>query len=479
MTVANAKETIQQVVAAGPFDRNWTSLKGYNTPSWYENAKFGIFIHWGVYSVPAFHNEWYPRNMYIQDSPDFKHHVETYGPQAKFGYKDFIPLFTAERFDPQHWAGLFKRAGAQFVMPVAEHHDGFAMYDCSFSDWKATKMGPKRDIIAELAAAVREQFMIFGLSSHRAEHWWFFNGGMAFDSDVQDARYAGLYAPAQPETLPPNEEFLDDWLARTCELVDKYQPQIVWFDWWIEQPIFEPYRQLFAAYYYNRGAQWDRGVAVNYKHDAFPQGSAVFDIERGQAANILPYFWQTDTSVAKTSWGYVQDQDYKTVGDLIGDLVDIVSKNGALLLNIGPRPDGTIPQPEEELLLGIGRWLNINGEAIYGTRPWKVFGEGPTQVVEGSFNDTKRQSFTSQDLRFTTRGDTLYAIALAWPQDGRVTIKSLASDNALFSPAVAKVELLGVGEPLQWSRDADGLTITLPSHKPGEHAFAFRITPEK
>jgi alpha-L-fucosidase len=479
MNVADAKETIRQVIAAGPFDRTWLSLKGYTTPTWYEDAKFGIFIHWGVYSVPAFHNEWYPRNMYMRDSPDFKHHLETYGSQAKFGYKDFIPMFTAEKFDPQHWAGLFKRAGAQFVMPVAEHHDGFAMYDCSFSEWKATKMGPRRDIIAELAAAVREQFLVFGLSSHRAEHWWFFNGGMAFDSDVQDARYAGLYAPAQSDQLPPNEEFLDDWLVRTCELVDKYQPQVVWFDWWIEQPIFEAYRQRFAAYYYNRGAQWDRDVAINYKHDAFPAGSAIFDIERGQAADIRPYFWQTDTAVAKTSWGYVENQDYKTVSDLIGDLVDIVSKNGALLLNIGPRPDGTIPEAEEELLLGIGRWLNVNGEAIYGTRPWKVFGEGPTEVVEGSFNDTKRQSFTGQDLRFTTRGDTLYAIALAWPDSGRVTIKALASDNALFSHTVAKVELLGVSEPLQWLRGADGLTITLPSYKSGEHAFAFRITPEK
>jgi alpha-L-fucosidase len=478
MTLIDAKETIRQVIAAGPFDRNWSSLQGYTVPSWYQNAKFGIFIHWGVYSVPAFHNEWYPRNMYIRDSAAFKHHQETYGSQANFGYKDFIPMFTAEHFDPQHWAGLFKQAGAQFVVPVAEHHDGFALYDCSFSDWNAVKMGPKRDIIGELAQAVRKQFLVFGLSSHRAEHWWFFNGGMAFDSDVQDARYAGLYAPAQPETLPPNEVFLDDWLVRTCELVDKYQPQMVWFDWWIEQPIFEPYRQRFAAYYYNRGAQWERGVAINYKHNAFPEGSAVFDIERGQAADIHPSFWQTDTAVAKTSWGYVQNQDYKTVTDLVGDLVDIVSKNGALLLNIGPRPDGVIPEAEEALLLGIGRWLNVNGEAIYGTRPWKIFGEGPTQVVEGSFNDTRRQPFTSQDLRFTTRGKTLYAIALAWPESGSLTIKSLASDSSLFSHTIAKVELLGSSEPLHWSRGMDGLTITLPSQKSGEHAFAFRITGE-
>nr|MDQ2888691.1 alpha-L-fucosidase [Chloroflexota bacterium] len=328
-------------------------------------------------------------------------------------------------------------------------------------------------------AAVRRHWLVFGLSSHRAEHWWFFNGGMKFDSDVQDARYAGLYGPAQPDTLPPNEEFLDDWLVRTCELVDKYQPQLLWFDWWIEQPIFRSSLQQFAAYYYNRAAQWQRGVAINHKFHAFPEGTAVFDIERGQLTDMRRDFWQTDTAIAKNSWGYVKQQDYKTVGSLIGDLVDSVSKNGALLLNIGPRPDGTIPQIEEEILLGIGKWLAINGAAIYGTRPWKVFGEGPTQVVGGSFNDTKRTAFTSQDIRFTTRGNTLYAIALAWPENGRITIRSLATDAALFQHTIEKVELLGVKEPLQWSRDRSGLVIEVPTHKPCDYAFVFQITPEK
>jgi alpha-L-fucosidase len=479
MRVAEAKQNIHEVIAAGPFNANWESLKAYHVPSWYEDAKFGIFIHWGVYSVPAFGNEWYPRNMYQQDSAVFRHHVETYGPQTQFGYKDFIPLFTAEEFDPDQWAGLFRKAGAQFVVPIAEHHDGFAMYDCGFSDWNAVKMGPKRDIIGELAAAVRRQWLVFGLSSHRAEHWWFYNGGMKFDSDVQDARYAGLYGPAQPETLPPNEEFLDDWLVRTSELVDKYQPQLVWFDWWIEQPIFRSYLQQFAAYYYNRGVQWERGVAINYKHDAFPEGTAVFDIERGQLTDTRPYFWQTDTSVSKKSWGYVANQDYKTADSIVDDLVDIVSKNGALLLNIGPRPDGTIPQPEQELLLEIGRWLAVNGEAIYGTRPWKVYGEGPTPVVGGSFNDTKRGAFTSQDIRFTTRGDTLYAITLAWPEHGSVTIKSLATDSGLFQRDIEKVELLGYNEPLHWRCDQSGLTVDLPSRRPCEYAFVFRISSDK
>jgi alpha-L-fucosidase len=476
MGVAEAKQTIHEVIDTGPFHTNWESLKAYHVPSWYEDAKFGIFIHWGVYSVPAFGSEWYPRNMYLQDSPVFKHHVETYGPQTQFGYKDFIPLFTAEKFDPDQWAGLFRKAGAQFVVPVAEHHDGFAMYDSAFSDWTAVKMGPRRDIIGELAAAVRRQWLVFGLSSHRAEHWWFFNGGTKFDSDVQDARYAALYGPAQPETLPPNEEFLDDWLARTCELVDKYQPQLVWFDWWIEQPIFRSYLQQFAAYYYNRGVQWCRGVAINYKHEAYPEGTAVFDIERGQFTDLRPLFWQTDTAVSKNSWGYVTNQDYKTADSIIDDLVDIVSKNGALLLNIGPRPDGTIPQPEQELLLEIGRWLAVNGEAIYGTRPWKVFGEGPTQVIGGSFNDTKRAAFTSQDIRFTTRGNSLYAIALAWPEHGSMTIKSLATDSGLFQRDIEKVELLGYNESLHWRRDDSGLTVDLPSRRPCEYAFALRIS---
>ena len=477
MSIAHAKQRIRQTIAEGPFAANWESLKAYTVPAWYEDAKFGIFIHWGIYAVPGFVSEWYPRNMYVHGTPEFQHHVETYGTQERFGYKDFIPQFTAEYFDPDAWANLFRRAGAQFVVPVAEHHDGFAMYETAFSEWSAARMGPKRDLIGELAEAVRRQWLVFGLSSHRAEHWWFFNGGMTFDSDVQDARYIGLYGPAQPKTLQPNEEFLDDWLARTCELVEKYQPQLVWFDWWIEEPAFRSYLQKFAAYYYNSGAQWERGVALNYKHKAFPEGSAVYDIERGQLTDIRPHFWQTDTAVSKNSWGYVKQQDYKTTTDLVSDLVDIVSKNGALLLNIGPRPDGTIPEQEQELLLSMGRWLAINGEAIYGSRPWKIFGEGPTQVVGGSFNDTKREPFTSQDIRFTTRDEILYAIALAWPANDALTIKSLATASTLFQHQIEKVELLGYQDTLHWTHDGSGLTITLPSQPVGEHAFVFRISP--
>ena len=463
-------------VPSGPFQPNWASLENYTVPDWYQDGKFGIFIHWGVYSVPAFGNEWYPRHMYLADRPEFAHHVETNGPQSRFGYKDFIAQFTAEKFDPDHWAKLFRAAGARFVVPVAEHHDGFAMYDCALSKWDAKDMGPKRDLIGDLAGAVRDNGMIFGVSSHRAEHWWFFDGGRAFESDVQDPRYLDFYGPAEPRDSQPNQAFLDDWLARGCELIDKYQPQLFWFDWWIEQPIFAPYLQHFAAYYYNRAGEWNRGVAINYKHQAFPDKTAVFDVERGQLADIRPQFWQTDTSVSKNSWGYVQNQSYKTAASIVHDLVDIVSKNGALLLNIGPRPDGTIPEPEEEILREIGRWLVVNGEAIYGTRPWKVFGEGPTEVVEGSFKDTQRSAFTSQDIRFTTKGDTLYVIVLALPA-GEVAIHSLGSNLRLYPKAIGKVELVGSAEPIAWSRDGAALRISLPGEKPSDHALALRILP--
>lgn len=481
----------QQDQTGTNFEANWPSLQGYQIPEWYQDAKFGIFIHWGVYSVPAFGNEWYPRNMYQQGTKEFEHHVQTYGPQTEFGYKDFIPQFKASNYNPAAWAKLFKEAGAKYVVPVAEHHDGFAMYDTGLSEWTAAKMGPQRDLIGELAEAVRQEGLTFGLSSHRAEHWFFFDGGRKFPSDVQDPRYAGLYAPADP--VPPDllninsgpgpkPDFLADWLARCKELVDKYRPQIFYFDWAIEHKSFEKNLQEFAAYYYNQAATWGDwdavGPSINYKNMglaapgmALPDGWGVFDVERGQLADIRPVFWQTDTATQKNSWGYTENQDYKTAGSIIGDLVDIVSKNGTLLLNIGPKPDGTIPEPEQEILREIGAWLAVNGEAIYNTRPWQKYGEGPTEVVGGSFNDTARQDFTSQDFRFTVGSDgSLYTICLAWPTE-IVTVYSLGS-----AIPVKAVMLLGSDEKVDWSQDETGLHIQPLSQKPCQHAYSFKIT---
>lgn len=472
------------------YEATWQSLTQYQVPGWYLDGKFGIFIHWGLYAVPAFGNEWYPRNMYLEGTPEYEHHRKTYGPQDKFGYKDFIPMFRAERYDPAAWAELFRRAGAKFVVPVAEHHDGFAMYDSRLSDWTAAKMGPKRDLIGDLAQAVREAGMVFGVSSHRAEHWFFLNGGRNFHSDVNDPRYEDFYGPAAPTpysqlggelwrnrdwTPRPDAKYLDDWLARCKELIDLYRPQLFWFDWWIEQIVFQPYVQKFAEYYYNRGLEWDMGVAINYKHSTFAEGAAVLDIERGQLNSIRPYFWQNDTSVSKNSWGYIHNHDYKTARDLIGDLVDVVSKNGALLLNIGPRPDGTIPEKEQELLLEIGRWLEINGEAIYGTRPWEIYGEGPTEVPEGSFTDTDRRAFTSQDIRFTQKQDALYAIVMSGAE-GPVTIRTLAEGAPTANVSIAGIGLLGGPDDLPWKRDENGLTVEIPSAGlSGTHAFVLKI----
>jgi len=479
--VARALEKVDAGVAQGPYRAAWESLENYQVPQWYADAKFGIFIHWGVYSVPAFDSEWYPRNMYQEKEPAFKHHVEMFGSQATFGYKDFIPRFTAEKFDANTWAELFRKAGAKYVVPVAEHHDGFPMYDCSFTEWSAAKMGPKQDIVGELAAAVRKQGMRLGASSHRAEHWWFFEGGMTFDSDVRDAHNLGLYGPAQPKRLQgadhdnqPNEAYLHDWLARTAEIVDKYQPELIWFDWWIEEAAFKPYLEKFAAFYYNRGAQWKKGVAINYKNKAFPERAAVLDIERGQLDTLRPIFWQTDTSIGKKSWGYIENEDFKTADSIVDQLVDIASKNGALLLNIGPRPDGTIPEQAQAVLLEVGKWLAVNGEAIYGTRPWRISGEGPTNVVGGAFKDTETKPFTGRDVRFTSKGKTLYAIALEWPQNGKLLVQSLAVGSPNMR-AIKSVQLLGYQGKLRFARGLDGLVVDLPAHKPNDYAYAFKI----
>ena len=479
-----------------PFKADWDSLGAYRVPEWFRDAKFGIFIHWGVFSVPAFDNEWYPRNMYIEGSKAFQHQVETYGPQAKFGYKDFIPMFKAEHFDADGWVDLFAKAGARYVVPVAEHCDGFAMYNSDVDPWNAARMGPKRDVVGELAAATRKRGLHFGASSHRAEHWWWYDGGMRFDSDVRDPKYAVLYGPAKPEAMPgddqtkypdpshlekwlaPDAAFMDDWLARSTEIVDKYHPDFLYFDWWIGQPAFQPYLKRMAAYYYNEAARRKQPVVLTYKMNDFPENAAVLDVERGKldAIRLLP--WQTDTSVSIHSWGYVKNDEYRTAKSLIGELVDVVSKNGNLLLFVGPKSDGTIPDEARDILLQMGAWLKTNGEAIYGSRPWLVFGEGPTKVTSSAL-DTDVQEFKAEDIRYTTNRGALFAIALGWPQGGDLRLHSLYRGNPYLPGEVCSVRLLGSEGKLKWTTEEDGLHIKLPSSAPDEAAFTFRIETKK
>ena len=457
------------------YQANWESLEKYKTPDWFRDVKFGIFIHWGVYSVPAFGSEWYPREMYQQGTEEYKHHLATYGPHNKFGYKDFIPLFKAEKFNADEWIELFKKSGAKYVVPVAEHHDGFAMYKTSLSKWNASEMGPKRDVVGELAAAAKKAGLIFGVSSHRIEHWWFMNGGRRFDSDVNDPKYADFYGPAREQNETMSPEYMNDWLLRCTELVDKYQPQLFWFDWWIEQPALDPYRKSFAAYYYNKGLEWNKGVVINNKYDkAYPEGTTVLDIERGKLSEIRQLPWQTDDAVSYKSWGYIPRDSFKTVKYLVNNLIDIVSKNGCLLLNIGPKPDGTIPDEAKERLLAIGKWLEVNGDAIYGTRPWKIYGEGPTKVAGGAFSDAKDQPFTADDIRFTAKGDYLYAISMDTPKKD-LLIKNLS----LTAGKIKSVELLGSTGKINWSQTKSGLTIKPSANYASENAVVYKISLEK
>jgi len=463
------------------YDANWESLKQYTVPEWYRDAKFGIFIHWGVYAVPAYGGDswgaWYAQNMYRKGTKVYNHHIETYGPQDKFGYKDFIPMFKAQKFNADAWAKLFKEAGAKYVIPVAEHHDGFAMYKTSLSRWNAYDMGPHQDIIGELAKAIRKEGMIFGLSSHRAEHWFFYYNGRLIKSDVNDPKYQDFYGPAEEGGYDfPNHdlstEFLNDWLLRSTELVNKYHPQIFWFDQYIERQSFQPYLKTFAAYYYNHGLQWGKEVVLNYKYKAFPDSAGVLDIERGKQADIRALPWQTDDAVAYNSWGYINGEHYKSAQYLVDELIDIVSKNGNFLLNIGPRADGTIPEEQQALLLNIGKWLHINGEAIYGTRPWKVFGEGPAKSLGGDHIDKKVEPFTSEDIRFTTKGNTLYAIPLVIPEE-KITITSLTDKEPGLK--IASVELVGSKEKINWSQGNDGLVIKTVKAFPSKYAAVFKI----
>jgi alpha-L-fucosidase len=412
--------------------------------------------------------------------------VATYGPLDKVGYKDFLPMFKAEHFDPAAWAELFKKSGAKYVVPVAEHHDGFAMYDSGLSDWTAAKMGPHRDTTGELGRAVRAAGLHFGVSSHRVEHNFFLGVGRSISSDVNDPQYAAFYGPAHnwlsaPWGVPLNDDFTyvssawaDDWLARSAELVEKYHPDIVYFDWWIGQASIRPNLTKFAAFYYNSSLKYgDHAGVINYKDYAMQEHSAVLDLERGQLGDIRPLYWQTDTSVSNKSWGYIKDDTFKSPEFVVHQLIDIVSKNGNLLLNIGPRSDGTIPEEVQQVLLDVGAWLNVNGESIYGTRPWRIYGEGPTKVAAGSFHDTDTTRYTAEDFRFTTKGDVLYAIGLGWPTNGEAVIHSLAS--AVGNEHVRSVILVGSDAKLQFEQRADGLRVRLPDQAPGKYAYALRI----
>ena len=480
--IAIAAAAAGAAIPPGPYQPNWDSLRAnYSVPEWLKDGKFGIFIHWGLYSVPAHGNEWYVQHMYSPGG-GMEWHVQHWGPLDKFGYKDFIPLFKAEHYDPAAWASLFRRAGARYVVSVAEHHDGFAMWDSALTRWTAAKMGPKRDLIGDLAKAVRQEGLRYGVSFHRVEHYSFIRVPNV-PSDLTDPAYQDFYWTMN-HTDALYQKFLEDWVARNVELIDKYRPDVLYFDNGINGRNLDPIKLKVAAYYYNRAREWGKDVTLFSKGAggvAAYLAGAVHDYERGRALDITQEYWQEDTSIAHNSWGYNNELQYRNAGEMIREMADCVSKNGNYLLNIGPKSDGTIPDPQQLRLLEIGEWLNVNGEAIYGTHPWSVYGEGPTPQGPGNgprgLTDAMLKVYTARDMRFTVKDGSLYAILFGWPSGSDpAVITSLAAGKPMAGK-IESVSMLGVDKPLRFTQDAEGLKVVMPGPiKPCEHAYVLKIT---
>lgn len=464
-----------------PYEPTWESVAEHEAaPDWFRDAKFGIYLHWGVYSVPAFGSEWYPRQMHILDTPEFHHHRETYGDPTEFGYHDFVPMFTAEHFDADEWAALFQQAGARFAGPVAEHHDGFAMWDSELTPWNAADRGPKRDIVGELEEAIRTRGMRFITSFHHARNnlWehqndrdgvW--NGHYApvkqnFPSLLEDPEWAILYG------YLPREQFLQMWQGKLIEVVDRYQPDLMWFDFALDE-IADSVQTAYLAHYFNQAQTWGRDVVVTSKHEDLPLAVGVEDFEKGRTDRLTEHPWLTDDTISRGSWCYTEGLEIKDTEEVLHTLIDIVSKNGQLLLNISPRADGTIPENQQTVLLEIGDWLRRFGEAIYETRPFVDYGEGPTRMEEGG-HFLPSIDYTPQDIRYTRNGDTVYAILLGWPGAGEEVVMSiLGVGQQAAGVEVTGVSLLGGGMPVRWERQSRGLVVTTPDEQPDERAVVF------
>jgi alpha-L-fucosidase len=475
-------EVVEAAVAAipsklppGPFQPTWESLKeNYRVPQWAVDAKFGLSLHWGLYSVPAHHNEWYEKHMY---GADRQWHVEHFGPPDKFGYKDFIPLFTAEKFDPAAWAELFKKSGARFVAPTVQHHDNFALWDSAVTPFNAKQMGPHRDLIGELAKAVRAQGLKFGVSNHGIENFQFINPPADLAADLK-AKQADLFDPKWAEFYhyadrsdAACEKFLVDWYARNVELIDKYQPDLLWFDNGVDQRYLDPLKLRIAAYYYNRAKEWGKEVSISTKKGAYSPTNqntetiaSIIDFEnigRRSPSGIRPGVWQVHESIGNT-WGYTTGMHVASAGTIVSKLADTVSKNGTLFLNLSPMADGTIPQEQQDTLLGVGEWLGVNGEAIYATHNWIKYGEGGER---GS---------TALNVRYTVKGENLYAIIIGnWP-GAEVLIGSLATGQ-VGDGKIESVTLIGSDGPRPFTQDGTGLKVKLPATAPCNYAYVLKI----
>lgn len=470
---------------------NWDNVKR-EAPEWFRDAKFGLFFHWGPYCVPACENEWYSRNIYAKGSSQNIHHVETYGNLSEFGYKDFYDKLEGEKFDPEEWADLVVRSGAKYAGPVTEHADNFSMWDSKVNPINSVNYGPKRDVVGECVDAFRKRDIKILATFHHQWLWgWFMSSDPEADVYVPENEiYYGKALPLETSRYAPyrlpDKDFNTIWKKKVVEVIENYQPDVIYFDS-RTNIIGEEYRYDIADFYYNKSGQED--TIITYKQEDFPDEMGVLDIECGRFSTAKSFPWQTDDRLEDNiTWSIVQDPKYKSAQKIIHQLCDIVAKNGNLLLNVGPKADGSFHEDAKEILYRVGDWLKICGDAIYGTRPYRIAAEGPTSVEDANYDVNHIQNqlendgiasgidsdiFTSKDFRFTAKGNAVYAIALGWPEDQILTIHALSKSKQ--SDTIKSVSLLGSPEELKFTQTEQGLIVTLPATKPCDHAFALKV----